>query len=388
MLFIATIAAGNIECMAAAALAPNFGTPVRVFSGRSQAPGSKVLATDGVNFYSAFIAAEESESTNTLKLASGSNDGKTWSAAGTIIKRGPRVLDGQVSVAVSADAASPARNIIHVVWNQLDDSQSGAKAGIYYSWASDADLNRWSEPTRINGPDAYARSISIVAGKSGELHVVFLGKDRNMYYSSAASYKAAFTKPVIVPGTPMDDDRAVDVALDGGNNLHIGFAIVDNAGKAGVKYTQKLSKSEKWAVPVEVIAPTASNNQGFIAIAAADANNIHIASTLVNEAALDVYSSKNGGKSWTRKTVTTDKPATHVSIVTSPGKSLTVGVAFTDTKTGAEDARIFRSTDGATWSGAAIIPNETSVNLVVDAYGKTGVLTLGANRLHSFSKEQ
>lgn len=388
MLFAASITAGSMECMAATALAPKFDSPVKVFSGRSQAPGSKVLTTDGLNFYTAFINAEGDRIADTLKLASSSNDGKTWSTASTIIKRGPRVLDEQLSVAVSADAASPARNIINVVWSQLDDFQNGTKADIYYSWASDADLNRWSEPTRINGPVAYARSISIVADKSGELHVVFLGKDRKMYYCSAPSYKGTFTNPAIVPGTPMDDDRAVDVALDGNNNLHIGFATVDNAGKTGIKYTQKPAKSEKWTVPVDVIPPTSANNHGFFAITALDANNIHIASTLVNEAALDVYSSKNGGRSWTMKRVATDKPTKHVSIVTSPDKSLIVGVAFTNTKTGAEDARIFRSTDGATWSRAAIIPNETSVNLTVDSNGKAGVLTYSVKRLHSFSKEQ
>lgn len=384
----AIIATGSFESVWAVPLAPKFDPPVKVFSGRSDAPGAKILATDGVQFYSAYIAAEGGDEANTLKLARGSSSGKNWDIASTIAKRGPRVLDGQVSVAVSGDVASPSRSIVHVVWKQGDDAQSGTEAGLYYSWASDADLNTWSAPARINGPVADVRSISIVAGKAGELYVVFMGKDRKMYYCSAASHKATFAKPALIPGTPMEDDRAVDVALDNSNNLHIGFATADKPGKIGAKYTQKSAKNGNWTPPVDVVPATAVENHGFIAIAASDANNVHIASTILDEAALDVYSSINGGRLWSKKTVTTDKTSTHVSIAASPDKALTVGVAFTDTKTGAENARIFRSTDGITWSGAAIIPNETSVNIVADATGKVGVLTHSANLLHSFSKER
>ena len=388
MILTATIASGTFESAGAAPLSPKFDTPVKAFSGRSQAPGSKILATDGLTFYSAFIAVDGNEGDNTLKLASGFNNGKTWDISSIIAKRGSGVLDEQIGVAVSGDMTSPSRNIIHVVWNQVDDAQSGTTAGLYYSCASAADLKTWSIPIKINGSVADIRSISLVASKSGELHVVFLGKDRKMYYSSAASYKGTFAKPAVVPGTPIEDDRAVDVALDSSNNLHIGFVTADDAGKTRVKYTQKATKSANWTVPVDVISPTAVNNRGFIAIAASDANNIHIASTIIDEAALDVYSSRNGGRLWTRKTLATDKPSKHVSIVASPDKTLTVGVAFTNTKTGSEDARIFRSNDGTTWSAAAIIPNETSVNIAVDANGKTGVLTYGADHLHSFSKER
>lgn len=381
------IATGTLKSMAASSPAPKFDPPVKVFSGRSQAPGSKVLATDGVRFYTAFIAVEGSKPLNTLKLASGSNDGKTWDIASTIIQKGLRVLDEQVSVAVSPDIASPARRIVHVVWNQRDDVQSGTKAGLYYSWASDAALNTWSEPVRINGAVADVHSISLVANKSGELHVVFLGRDRKMYHCSAASPQATFTKPAIVPGSPIDDDRAVDVVLDSSNNLHIGFATVDDAGKTAIKYTRKASKAGDWTIPVEVIPPTTINNQGHFAIAASDANTIYVASTIVNEAALDVYSSRNGGKLWTRKTVANDKTSKHVSIAANPDKTLTVGVAFVDPKTGAENARIYRSTDGVTWGAAAIIQDQTSVNLAVDTNGKVGVLTYSADHLHYFSKE-
>jgi hypothetical protein len=391
MLVAAIIAIGALESAYAAPLAPILGKPVKVFSGNPHAPGAKILATDGVKFYTAYIAVEGGD--GVLKLASGSNNGEKWDTTSTVTKRGAGVLDEQVSVAVSNDVTSPSRKIVHVVWNQGSDTKAGLTAGLYYSWASDADLHTWSAPIRINGLIPDVRAISIVASKAGELHVVFMSNDRKIYLTYAASTKAAFANPTLVPGTPMDDDRAVDVALDSSNNLHIGFAFSDDTGKIGVKYIQKLAKKGIWTPPIVVIPSTAVNFTGYLAIAASDANNIHIASTVIDEAALDVFSSSDGGRSWTKRTVTTDKTTAHGSIVSSPDKALTVGVAFTNAKTGAVESRIFRSTDGATWSAAAIIPNETSVNLAIDDKGKVGVLTYDANQpddyqLHSFSKER
>lgn len=378
------LAVGTLESKAAT---PDPQTPdiafatQKVAKGLQRAPGGKVLTADGTNFYTAYTFIPRGGGEEFLMLSRSSNSGKSWESPYTVAKVPPGLLTSYVSVAVGGDAADTTRRIIQVVWHQYDDI-SHTKGSVYYSWADDAKLNKWSIPVKINGSALPANSnslISIVVGKTGTIHVLFWGNDEKLYATTAKSRTSTFSPPAPLPGNPKYDTDP-DMVLDGNGNLHATFMFSDEPGRIGLRYTKKTVGSTTWTPPVTVLPMTNAGSSGFCSIAASDADNIYVALQF-DGVGLFVFSSTNGGASWVQKAVAipsaTSVPSMHVSIVASPTKALTVGTNFDDpASSGATAAKIFKSTDGGiTWGTPATMNGHGSVSIALDGSGKAGIMT-------------
>ncbi|MBC7962584.1 MAG: exo-alpha-sialidase [Steroidobacteraceae bacterium] len=383
-LLTALLAVGTLESMAATpdSLPPGIAfSTQKVAKGLQRAPGGKVLAADGTNFYTAYTFIPRGGGEEFLMLSRGTNSGKTWESPYTVIKVPPDLLTPYVAVAAGGDAADTTRKIIQLVWHQYDDN-SHTKGSVYYSWADNTKLNKWSIPVKINGSAMPANSnslVSIVAGRTGAIHVLFWGNDEKLYATTAQSRTSTFTPPAPLPGNPRYDTDP-DMVLDGNGNLHAAFMFSDDPGKIGLRYTKKAAGSTTWMDPVVVLPLTNAGSSGFCSIAAQDENNIYIALQF-DGVGLFVFSSANGGASWSQKAVAkptaTSNPSMHVSIAASPTKILTVGTNFDDpTSPGATAAKIFKSTDGGiTWGTPATLSGHRSVSIALDGSGKAGIMT-------------
>jgi hypothetical protein len=385
------LASRPVEVLAAAADPVTLSKLVKIYKGDARAPGGKVLATDGSNFYSAYLV--KGGTTDSIMLTRIANNGTAAGAPTTILTRAAGALDGQVSVAVGNSPSAPDQKIIHLVWSQqAADTASGTSAGIYYSRSEDAGLQAWAPPVKVNDKVPNWGAMSIAPTRSGVIHILFFGDGSKAFHTTAPTPGAPFTKPVQIATDVKEGDRNIDTALDSGDNLHLAFvAAADGTDRVGVRYMKRLATDNKWSEPVDVIPLTPTTAIGYLAIAAADANAVYIASTVVNESKLEIYRSSNGGKTWTAKVLAVARPSAHVSITLGNNKAVTAGVGAINAKTGLEDALIFRSMDGQTWGFATTIPKQTSVNIAVDNSNKVGVLTEGVSGadegVNFFSKE-
>jgi hypothetical protein len=367
----------TIESWAAAVGTTTFSNAAKIFEGRAAAPGGKLLATDGSNFYTAFVVKSDANQTSSLRLTRISKDGAVTWASEPLFSRDVGVLDGQLSIAVSSDNSARKQKTIHLVWSQTEkDPTSGTAAGIYYSWSNDAELRKWSTPLRVNNDISNFGAISVVIGKTGAIHIVFRGNGNKIFHTTASTPRAPFTKPVQIAAGAEELSRNVDIALDSGDNLHLAFVAVDGTGKAGVRYTKKLASSSNWSAPLDVVSLTPVSGTGSIGIAADDPNTVYIASTVVNEKTIEIFRSNDGGKSWVVKTLA-GKPTRHLSIAVASNRSVTVAVGVLSDKEDSENIAVFRSQDGLTWSAVATIPKVSSANIAIDSNGKVGVLCLG-----------
>ncbi len=367
----------------------SFSASQKLLSGDSSAPGAKIMATDGRDFYVVSVERGQNGLDERLIVTKVSTDGELAATPTMIDSRMIGLLDHNASVAV----AGSTKKTVHAVWTVQPDKASGTIGGVYYARADVSDFKDWHKPLRISGSVTDINSLLAVASRRGEIDVLFTGNGGHVYYVTAHAPKFIFSKPVQIPGvTTTGDGRSVDAALDKNGNLHVAYLRTSGAGRIGVAYVKRRAGKKAWSKPVDVIPPSPVGDRGSMSIAAYDANNVYIASTLINNKSLDVYTSGNGGRSWTSQTVTEVKPSKHASIAVGADKTLTVGVGHEIEAPLSEDAMIFRSVDGRNWQQILTIPQETSVNIVLDAHGKAGVLTRGAvgtdeNQAY-FTKEQ
>jgi hypothetical protein len=372
---------------AAASAAPVFGPAEKLFSGQITVPGGKNVVTDGNNFYIAMVTDDGNNGRNEIRIARLPNSGKAPEVTGIALAKPYGVLTDELSLAVSDSSSSTGRKTVHLVWRQQAEDQ----AGLFYSWTNEANLDKWSAPVRINGKSSHCIDGTIVVNKKGDKHVIFIGDGPKMYYTKAASGSSNFSEPVALPGHPFFDNRSVDTALDPGGTLHVAFIATEEASyepsnRFGLQYTNFKQSTKKWSSPKEVIPIATISDRGNINIAASDPKVLYIASSLVNRVNLDVYKSENGGSLWKKSTVSRDRPHNDPSIAVAHDKSVTVGSGFTTTGEGEQEARIFRSSDGVTWSPAAVIPNRTSVIVALDIKGKAAVFASGSTGLNDDMK--
>ena len=361
---------------AAASAAPAFGPATKLFSGTAKVPGGRNVATDGNNFYIALLADDNKNDKNVIRVAKLPNSGKTPEVTGTALAKPHGVLTNELSLAVSDSNPSAKQKTVHLVWSQQAEDQ----AGLFYSWTNDANLNKWSAPVRINGNNSHFTAATIAVNSKGDKHVIFIGDGPKMYYTKAASGSSSFSEPTELPGRPLFDSRGVVTALDSSGTLHVAFIAAEepsyeSSNRIGLQYTSYNPSTKKWSSPQVVIPVATISDRGEISMAASDPQIIYIATSLVNRVSLDAYKSENGGSSWKKSTVSTDRPHNDPSIVVAGDKSVTVGCGFTTASEEEQEARIFRSTDGVTWSPAVIIPNRTDVIIVLDSKGKAAVFT-------------
>jgi hypothetical protein len=375
LLMGAALVVGAGESQAAVPAAPTFNTATKVGDGSNRAPGGKVQATDGTNFYSTLT------NNGNLYVVRSIDSGVTWQKT-SYVTADPSI--SVASVAVSGDAVNPSQKIVHVVWEQSNNDGT-ENVSIYYSSIDNANLyGTWSAPVKINGSvlaaGSWART-SIVTSSTGNIHVLFLGADNKMYYTTASRFDSAFLNPEVLPASP-DTWGDIELALDKSNNLHVAYPIFDAAtSKFGMKYTKKPS-GLKWTTPVDAMPLTAGGNDGFTSIAVYDPNNIYVAGH--NNQSVYVARSIDGGKTFKTSTAfagtATVTPTRHISIAVNSAKALYVGTGFDNQTTGLEEARIFKSTDGGvTWSTGGVIPNMTSVSINFDSKAKAGINLWGTN---------
>lgn len=384
--------------MAAAPAAPVLSVvSTKMAEGNCRAPGSKVIAADGTNFYVAYTTPgwNVASGDRYVKLVRSTDGGVTWKGSHTVTFAQNYTIGGSATVAVSGDAVYPTQKIAHVVWEQ--------DGVLYYSSADVADLDTWSAPLKITGSAPGGYMPEIVTSKTGAVHVMYQGDDNRLYYTTATSHEAGFfTEPVAVTALGEKYDSDAEFTMDKSGNLHLSYSFTDGT-KVGIRYKKLTAGSSTWANAVTVMPlTTLVNGYGvFAAITSYDANNLYIASQW-DDTTLFVFSSTNGGATWTKKTVfartATACPTRHVGVAVNGSKVVTVGTGFDiSDATGnwiREEARIFRSTDGGlTWSNGTVIAGQTSVSIAIDSAGKAGISTYSASGFEGeqslyFSKEK
>lgn len=378
------------DLRAEAPTAPVFEPMAKLVSGNVDSPAGKFIATDGNKYYMALLTADDGGDRKQIKVVRIPNDGSAPELTGTAVTSPPGQLGNELAVAVSDTSSGGGTKKVHLLWSEQGNDQPG----LYYSWSNDSKLSEWSPPLRINGKSSRFTSFSIVVDKKGNRHVIFIGDGPKIYHAKAAEADTKFSEPAELPGNPLFGSGGADIAIDQGGALHIAFMATTEATyeteKVGLQYTALLPEAGKWSPPVEMIPLTDIATRGEISIAAFDSRTVFVASTLVEKKSLDVYSSGNGGAGWTKETLATGRAHHGPSIAVAPDKSVMAGSGFLTKNWESQEARIFRSADGSTWSPAKIIPGHTSVSIVLDGKGKAAVFTVpGSNTdLRYISKEK
>ncbi len=390
------LSVGVMESKAATPVAPVLSVVgTKIFDGHLHNNGGKAIFADGTTFYA--ICNTPGNMTRYLKLVRSTDGGVTWKGAHTIFTSDENLggLGDSSSVSVSGDAVFPTQKIIHMVWSHADR--------IYYNWADTTNIddvvNRL--PIDITGSASPGNMPQVVTSPKGAVHVMYRGNDGNLYYSSATDHEAGFFNAPIAVTTITELTSDYEFTMDKAGNLHLAYSTSDGVSKAGLKYKKLTAGSSTWSTAVYAQALTPYVNFGtFASITTFDANNLYIAANF-DDTNLNVYSSSNGGATWTKKTVFTKtatlSPTRHTSIAVNAAKTFTVANGFdvkaTDGTTIREDAKLFRSTDGVTWSAPTTVAGITSTSLAVDSNGKVGMATYSGSNFEGevavyFSKEK
>jgi hypothetical protein len=350
---------------------PLFGPESKLLDGYVVAPGGKNVVPYDNSFYMAVMADAADGGGSLIRVARVSASGSP--VTGVAVAKPSGVLTNRLSMAVSDGSTPAGRKTVHLIWRQEGEGERG----LFYSWAMDDKLDKWSVPVRINGKNAHFNAASIVVSRKGDRHVIFIGDGPKMYYTKAAAGSKNFTAPAEIPGIPNFDDRDVDTALDSEGTLHVAFVAAESPtyeeGKRfGLQYTNLKAAAKKWSAPKVVAPMTALPGKGNIGIAAGGPKNVFIVSSLMNRN-LEVYRSTDGGETWSSSTASAGKVDTSPSIAVAADNSVTVGAAFVLTDGESQEARILRSADGVTWSPAAVIPGLFSVTIALDSKGKAAI---------------
>jgi hypothetical protein len=390
-LFLAT----PIVAMAATPAAPVMSMTAsitKMFEGTNRSAG-KSLVVDGSSYYSAYTFNSTGAGNDVIKVVQSRDGGLTWEGSRDVARVQSGALAGGVGIAVSGDAVFPTKKVVHVVWEQND----GIADGIYYSSADASDLSVWSTPMKINGSTLtrfLPETVSVLTAPTGAIHVVFLGADNRLYYTSSTRYDSFFNEPIALPFTAWNDANGwypiPATAIDNTGKLHIAAAYSTIVNSAGYQYTKQTTSG--WTTPVTAIAQTTPYDNA--SITTFDANNIYIARNS-GSTTVDFFKSSNGGTTWSKKTIATatagDAFSGRLSIVVDKNKVLTVAASYY-TAAGTDNTKMYRSTDGTAWSAATTFNNGlTRPNLTVDANGKVGMeirTFVGDNAPQYFSKEK
>jgi hypothetical protein len=354
---------------------PLFGPETKLFEGQATAPGMKYGASSGNSVYVATMTDDSKSGTEQIRVAKMAASGSAVNASGVAVAKPHGILTDSLSIAVS-DAKAPAKNkIVHLLWIQ----QEAGEAGLYYSWATDNNLNKWSAPVRISGGNTRVASASIRVGAKGDRHVIFIGDGPKIFYTRTIAGKDEFSSPLELPGVPHFDERDAGVALDKNGTLHVVFVATksptyEDVNEMGLQYTSLKAGTDKWAAPKELIPLSATTDKGNVGIAATG-SAIFVASTLVNKRNLELYKSDNNGDSWTKSIVSSANNINQPGLDIAPDNAVTVGALFEQQGKEGNEARIFRSADGVTWTPLAVIPNREMLGIVVDGNGKAAIFS-------------
>jgi hypothetical protein len=383
-ILISALIMATTTAFAAAPAAPVFSQTAsytKVADGDSRA-WNKPMVIDGANVFIGISPYEYSEPNggnwiySTKKIARSKDGGLTWEGLRTIVKTEPGNLNEGLCIAVSGTTTK----IVHAVWPQYD----GINWGLFYSWANNADLTAWSTPVKITGsviPQDSTEVFSMQASKTGVIHVTFLANDGKLYYTTAAGNSSVFAEPTALLEAT-NPDFPLESLLDSSNNLHTIYR-TSNVGQ--VMYTKLPAGATKWTAPkpVNTSSPLGVNDPH---IAAYDANNLYVAFAVPNVAGtatnVDMYSSTNGGSSWSKSTVATNTStnggAGVGSIAVSKTRVLAIAYQFGYNGGASADSRFIKSADGKTWSAATVNPgplNQNTAYILFDANNKINAMS-------------
>jgi len=356
--------------------APLFGPEAKLFAGGFKGPGSNHVMSYGNSFYVAAMAEAADDGGSLIRVARIPASGSAVDATGVAIAKSSGVLTNRLSLAVSDSSTPAGPKTVHLVWSQEGEGQRG----LFYSWAMDNKLDKWSVPVRINGNNARFNSVSMVVNRKGDRHVIFIGDGPKIYYTKADAGSKNFTAPAAIPGIPHFDDRDMDAAIDSEGTVHVAFVAVESptyedGERFSLQYTNLKAAAQKWSAPKVIVPMTALPEKGNIDIATGESKGIFIVSSLLNRNSLEVYRSGDGGATWSSSTAATGKVYTSPSIAVASDKSVTVGAVFDLPGGESQEVRIYRSADGVTWSSATVIPGAFfEIFLALDAKGKAAII--------------
>jgi hypothetical protein len=381
----------------AAPAAPVIASTSKNYEGNSFSGGGKSLAVNGTSFYAAYMANSletDGSANDVVKIVQSTDGGSTWGRSFTISRVEAGTVDRGIGIAASGDSVVPTKKMIHVAWEQNDQ--------ILYSSADSTDLTVWSAPVAVSDTISTlgvgTNNVSLLSSATGVIHVLFKGADSKIYYSTAPRFDSSFSYPIALTLPVWDEANGwsaeIASAIDGSGNVHVAAPFSSTPGAAGIKYTRRTASTGTWSSPTTALAPKAL--YGMISIAAYDTNNVYIARNS-DATTLDVFKTSNGGSSWSAKTIATVAAGNafngRVSIAVNKSKVITVASAFSDAA-GASLVKMYRSTDGTSWSAATTLPL-TAPNLAIDTNGKFGMVTRvedgtsnNFNPPHYFTKEK
>jgi len=337
----------------AAGPAPQFGITtgeVKLGDGDTWKSDYHGMIVDGTYVYSVRVYPERVGGGQEVVMDKSNDGGLTWQGS-TGITRGSDIDFNGASIAIN-----PVTKALHYIWITYDPF-SVPHYNYYYG--------NGTVTTRVNGSsDVSSDSGCIAVDGNGVIHIVFLGSDNAVYYTSSSDTGVTFSGPVPVPTDPVSYNM-LSFTADSAGSLYLLYG-------SGGKFMKKTAGGS-WSASY-----AACQVQNDTSMVVYDSTHLYFAGNGT------IGISTNGGQTWTCHATPFNVTGANDSLAVSGGL---LNYAWGETD-GVHFVRTTKSNDPTSWGTPALaIPGGNLPNIAVDPAGKA-YITAQKEGMTVFTKEK